>query len=197
MKKIALLSFLCILATTLHAQIDTVNLLAINQHRLELNRIHAYVLGAWAVINLLVGGYLTYVLYDGEPESFHHMNASWGLINLGVAWLMLYNANYADPATYDLGISIHKHFQTQKLMMLNLGLDVTYTLAGVLLREHGKNNAKFSFVLKGFGRALILQGSFLLALDGTFYTLYSAQNDDLYHLLWQISCLENSIRLIF
>lgn len=196
MQRAMLLFVLLLLTITLYAQQDTLNLLQINENRIELNRVHAYVLGGWAMLNLIIGGYLTYVLYDGEPESFHHMNASWGLINLGVALVMLYNVNHSNTDTYDLVVSIHKHFQTQKLMMLNLGLDVTYTLAGVLLREHGKTNAKFSYVLKGFGRSLVLQGLFLLVLDATFYTLYSSQNADLYQLLQGVSLSANSVGLI-
>lgn len=196
MQKIILSLLFLLLTATLFAQIDGSNLLTINQNRLEINRIHAYILGAWALTNLTIGGYLTYVLYNGEPESFHHMNASWGLVNLGVAWVMLYNVNHTDSNTYDLAMTIHKHFQAQKLMMLNLGLDVSYTLAGVLLREHSKTNVKFSYMLKGFGRSLMLQGLFLLALDTTFYILYSSQNADLYRLLSTTSSITNSVGLI-
>lgn len=167
------------------AQADAVALSwsAFNETRLETIRIHAFILGIWALLNIAIGGYLTYILEDGEPESFHHMNAAWNLINLGVAWAMLHAANYADIGTYDLLTSIGKHFQAQKLMLLNIGLDVSYMLAGLTLFEHSKNNEKFHFVLRGFGKSIILQGAFLFVLDITFYSIHASQNAVLRELL--------------
>lgn len=183
MKSFVLSGVLLLIAITLCAQPEGSSLLNLNQTRLEITRIHAYVLGGWAFANIIIGGYLTYKLEDGVTEAFHHMNAAWNLVNLGVAWTILHQANYSEPETYNLATSIAKHFQTQKLMMLNVGLDVSYTLAGLLLYEHSKNAKRLNYLLKGFGISLMMQGGFLLLLDITFYSIYSSYNNELWEIL--------------
>lgn len=163
----------------LFGQNDTLGLSELNQDRLLATRIHAYVLGGWALINITVSGYLTWKLYDGEPESFHHMNAAFNLVNLGIAWAMLHQVNQADINTYDLTTTIIKHYNAQKWLMLNIGLDVSYALTGLLLYEHSKNVQKFDFMWSGFGKSLILQGAFLLVLDTTFSFIHAANNSAL------------------
>ncbi|MDX1942597.1 MAG: hypothetical protein SFU99_18675 [Saprospiraceae bacterium] len=196
MKTVALIFVFFLISTMLFAQVDSLILLDLNQTRIETTRIHAYVLGGWALANITIGGYLTYKLEDGEPESFHHMNAAWNLVNLGVAWAILHNANHADITTYDIATSIHKNYQAQKLMMLNLGLDVSYTLGGLLLYEHHRVNKKFDYVLRGFGKSLMFQGIFLLALDTTFYTVYSSQNDEWRELFKSIMISPNEVGMV-
>lgn len=182
--KRSLVLFWCMLLTcSLVAQTNDLAWLNFNETRLSIIRIHAHILCVWALLNIIIGGYLTYILEDGEPESFHHMNAAWNMVNLGVALAMLHTVKYADPANYEYLTSIAKHYQAQKLMLLNIGLDVSYTLAGFLLYEHSKNNKKFDFVLRGFGKSLIFQGLFLLILDLTFYTIHTLQQDELEILL--------------
>jgi len=183
MKKVTVFLAVSLLSVALVAQAESEMQAEFNTMRLETIRIHAHILGGWALLNIVIGGYLTYILEDGEPESFHHMNAAWNLINLGVAWAMLHTVNYADVDSYDLLKSIGKHYQAQKLMMLNIGLDVSYMLAGLALFEHSKNNKKFDSVLRGFGKSTMLQGAFLFVLDVTFYSIHASQNDALRELL--------------
>lgn len=183
MKKITAFLLFSLLAVALVAQTDVAVQLEFNAMRLETIRIHAIILAIWALPNIIIGGYLTYILEDGEPESFHHMNAAWNLINLGVAWAMLHTVNYSDIDSYDLLETIGRHYQAQKLMMLNIGLDVSYMLAGLALFEHSKNNKKFDLVLRGFGKSIILQGAFLFVLDITFHSIHTAQNGALRELL--------------
>lgn len=176
MKRIVVCVLFVLFAGVLFAQADAAALSVLNENRLETIRIHALILGIWAMLNITIGGYLTYVLHDGEPESFHHMNAAWNLVNIGVVWAMLYAVNHADIASYDLLTTVGKHYQAQKLMMLNIGLDVSYMVAGLALLEHSKHNEKFHFVLRGFGKSIILQGAFLFVLDVTFYSIHASQN---------------------
>lgn len=183
MKNIILTLIILLFAFLLCAQAESEALLTLNQTRLEITRIHAFVLGGWALANIIIGGYWTYKLEDGVTEAFHHMNAAWNLVNLGVAWAILHSATQSYPIVYDLGLSIMKHFQSQKLMMLNIGLDVSYTLAGLLLFEHSKNAKKLNYLIKGFGISLMMQGAFLLLLDITFYSIYSSYNDELWEVL--------------
>ncbi len=175
-----------------YGQGDTTTLLYLNQNRLSTAEIHAFILGGWAVANIAISGYFTWKLHDGEPEAFHHMNAAWNLVNLGVAWAMLLHVNQADPTSYDLMTSVQKHYYTQKLMMLNMGLDLSYTLAGLWLYERGNKERKYDFMLRGFGKSLILQGTFLFLLDTTFYTLYSSQNPALERILQQLTTINTN-----
>jgi len=55
-----------------------------------------------------------------------------------------------------------------KLYAFNFGLDLAYIAAGFFLREKGVNetNLKSQDQLKGYGSSIILQGGFLLLMDG-------------------------------
>lgn len=187
MKTFIAATFFLFLSWMTYGQGDPITLLHLNQNRLSTAEIHAFILGGWAISNIVISGYFTWKLHDGEPEAFHHMNAAWNLVNLGVAWAMLFHINQANPTDYDLMTSVQKHYHTQKLMMLNMGLDLSYTLAGLWLFEKGKKEGRYDFMLRGFGKSLILQGAFLLLLDTSFYTIYASQNPALQQILQQLT----------
>ncbi|MFN7117778.1 MAG: DUF6992 family protein [Saprospiraceae bacterium] len=184
--KLLFTSILLLFAFDVVAQSDTASLLSLNENRLEISRLHACILGSWAILNITVSGYLTWKLYDGEPESFHHMNAAFNLVNFVIAWAMLYTVTHSDPAQFDLASTVAKHYTAQKLLMLNIGLDIIYALTGFLLYRHSKVVEKFDFMWSGFGKSLIIQGLFLLLLDTTMSFIHASYNADLQQILKQV-----------
>ena len=129
------------------------------------------VLGAWALLNLLVGGYHAARL-DRRQEAFHFhlMNASWGLINVllaGAGLAGLYPAQAAAPA---LGALLAEQLRLETLLLFNAGLDAAYVMTGCWLRARAKQPAvERPERLAGFGRSLWVQGGFLLIFDVSFW----------------------------
>ena len=145
------------------------NLSSWNQQRLDRNQQAMYVLGGWAVGNLAVGAF-GMAQSTGENRAFHQMNLGWNLVNLGLAASGIWTASHTDPSTLNAWESWKAHDHTQRLFLLNAGLDVGYIMAGFWMKERGKNALKHPDRWTGFGKSLVLQGAFLMAFDiGAFW----------------------------
>lgn len=127
------------------------------------NRSGMWILGTWAAGNMLIGGIAWASGTQGEKKYFHQMNFAWNIVNLGLASFGLHQA-YANEA-FSWQEAISNHHQMQKILLFNAGLDVGYIATGFFLIERSKNTSKLPERLSGFGKSLILQGSFLLLFD--------------------------------
>jgi hypothetical protein len=122
----------------------------------NLNRSGMLVLGGWALANIGISG--TASFFSLKPE-FHHMNAMWNLVNLGIAgfgYLTLQPDLTTMPGLMDA-------------YLFNAGLDVAYIVGGFLLMELSNRFPERSDQLIGFGKSVILQGSFLFIFDLVMY----------------------------
>jgi hypothetical protein len=68
-------------------------------------------------------------------------------------------------------------------------------LGGAYLIERSKNTVENPERLKGFGRSIILQGSFLFAFDLATYLVHANQNKDIPKLLEGLSFTGDSVGL--
>jgi len=144
----------------------------INQAR-ELFAEHAMaVLGGWALLNLLVSGYFV-ARTDARTmlHHFHLMNVGWNVVNALLAVVGLLRANPNGVANLTLADSLTAQFNFEKLLVLNLGLDVAYLCVGSWLQARAATDFRPERLL-GFGRSLWLQGGFLLVFDSALYLLY-------------------------
>lgn len=146
-----------------------------NQVRLQKQKVSMLVLGSWAVGNIALGLGL-YNQHQGEERYFHLMNAGWNVVNLGLATAGYLAAIKTDPASFGLFESINEQHKLQKIFLFNAGLDVGYVLGGLYLRERGKRVEKNPERLRGFGKSVILQGSFLFAFDLAAYWVQASGN---------------------
>ena len=62
-------------------------------------------------------------------------------------------------------------------MLFNAGLDVGYVFGGLYLNERGQRLVNEQ--TQGFGKSLVLQGSFLLVFDVVQYCLHHANGKNL------------------
>lgn len=69
-----------------------------------------------------------------------------------------------------LAQSLNDQNKIEQILLLNAGLDVGYMAAGLYLNERGLR--KSSDRLQGYGKALLLQGAFLLVFDGVLYSVH-------------------------
>jgi len=158
------------------------NLEQFNQQRLQKQKSSMLVLGSWAVGNMGLGLGL-YSQHEGEERYFHLMNAGWNLINLGLATSGYLAARKTNPASFDLDQSIKEHYKLQKVFLFNAGLDIGYIMGGLYLRERGKRVEENAEMLRGFGKSIILQGSFLFAFDLAAFLVQASNNKEIGTLL--------------
>ncbi|CAH0999673.1 hypothetical protein LEM8419_00973 [Neolewinella maritima] len=130
-------------------------------------------LGGWAVGNIGLGLVLR-ANGMGEARRFHEMNAIWNTVNLGIAGFGLYAA-LREPATMGAFDALRANVGFQKVLLFNAGLDVGYIMGGLYLMERGRRPEADTDRLRGYGKAVILQGSFLFAFDLINYFIASGR----------------------
>jgi hypothetical protein len=125
------------------------------------------VLIAWAVLNIVVGiGYI--IMTRTKKNQWYYaglMCAAWNVVSLGLGLLGMWQIGLIDPAALDLDQVIYRSFSFERVLLLNAGLDVAYIVGGFLLVSMAQQHKKAKDLLTGFGKALWLQGGFLLLLD--------------------------------
>ncbi len=145
------------------------------QERNDINQTAMLVLGSWAVVNILAGGYGNFNA-KGEAKYFNQFNAMWNVVNLGIATFGYFNAVNSDPSLMT-NLEILKDYSSlQSFLLLNTGLDVAYIMTSFYLKERSKNSSG-SDRLKGYGNSLLIQGGFLLAFDVALYFIHQNNAD--------------------
>lgn len=162
------------------------------QKNITTNQNAMVVLGSWAVGNILVGSYGNFTT-TGVTKYFHQFNVMWNVVNLGIATFGYFNS--VNKKTIDQSqIDIIKDFNSlQNFLLLNAGLDVAYIIAGFYLKEKSTRH-KRSNLLSGYGNSLILQGSFLLLFDVSFFFI-NQHNANLYLYPYLDNLLTNDFSL--
>lgn len=130
-----------------------------------------YVLGGWALANMAAGAY-GWAAFEGEKKYFSQMNLFWNVVNLSIAGFALYSNYSTDVSLMSEGELLAKHIKTERLFLINSGLDVGYMGAGLLMRHLSSNSEKRGDLLKGYGNAVVLQGGFLLVFDMAMYFIF-------------------------
>lgn len=125
-------------------------------------------LGAWATLNLLTSGYFLPRTDAREwPHHFHLMNCGWGFVNAVLAALGILRTHPGRPPLgFTAADALASHTLTERIFLVNTGLDVGYVLLGLwLLRRAATPNARHPARLQGYGRSIQLQSAFLFIFD--------------------------------
>jgi hypothetical protein len=138
------------------------------QRSLHYNNTGMYVLGSWAVANLIIGG-IGWNQNTGDTKYFHQMNFFWNTVNLSIAGFALYNNLSEGFEDLTNQMMVQNHYKIEKLYLINGGLDFAYIGTGFLLKNLSSKKEKNKDLLKGYGNSLILQGSFLLVFDAVMW----------------------------
>ena len=156
------------------------NMDVFNKYNRELNtysRNGMIALGSWGVGNIIVGtaGVLT-TKQGSIMFSFHLMNASWNVVNLGIALPAYFGARKRMKKEYDIPGSFKLQRKQETLYAINMAADVLYVGSGVFMQEFGNRysnpNVRDSF--KGMGYSLIMQGGFLLLFDAVMLGVHKS-----------------------
>ena len=190
-KTITIFLFILYIANQVFANNDK-SLNEFEQKNITTNQNAMLVLGSWAVGNILVGSYGNFTT-TGVTKYFHQFNVMWNVVNLVLATFGYFNS--VNKKTIDQSqIDIIKDFNSlQNFLLLNAGLDVAYIIAGFYLKEKSTRH-KRSNLLAGYGNSLILQGSFLLLFDVSFFFI-NQHNANLYLYPYLDNLLTNDFSL--
>ena len=137
---------------------------------LEINNTGMLVLGSWAVGNIAVGTY-GWIRNEGDRKYFNQMNLFWNLINVTIAGFALHGNSGTDITALSDSEIISKHLQTEKILLINSGLDIGYIGAGYLMRHFSGSSKNRTDLLRGYGNSVMLQGTFLLVFDTVLYLI--------------------------
>jgi hypothetical protein len=146
---------------------------SVARYRYQLTENAMVTLGSWAAANI-ASGFIVAGTTQGEAKYAWRMNGYWNFVNLGLAGMGYLNARKAALKKYSFADSYEAQHSIEKLYILNFGLDLTYITAGFFLREKGNSarNIKSQDQLRGYGSSIILQGGFLLLMDGLMIRLH-------------------------
>jgi len=184
---ISVLLFCCVvllIPTNSIAQSLSETLTEFNQDRIALNKKGMYVLSGWAISNIAVGS-IGYFNSKGSTKYLHQMNVGWNLVNLAIAGGALYQYGHADPSAINLTQSMSEARSIENILLLNIGLNISYITGGGYLWERGIRKANNR--LTGYGQALLIQGGFLLLFDSALYFLNRSNNQELFSILEKVS----------
>ena len=105
----------------------------------------------------------------GSHHYLHQMNLMWNSVNLGIAAYGLIAG--PPPFTEAVETLVSQHMKSERLYIINSGLDLIYMGAGGYLLHRSKKAVEKSDLLKGYGQSLLLQGGFLLIFDTALWAL--------------------------
>jgi hypothetical protein len=141
-----------------------------NQYRLEYNKHGMLIIGSWALGNIATS---SFKLSPGIPETqaYHQMNMAWNAVNLVIAGFGYYSSIHG-AVDLSLAESIHEQNSISKILLFNSALDIGYMIGGAYLMERSKTSDQQAR-LNGFGKAVIVNGAFLLVFDSLMYYIHA------------------------
>lgn len=161
----------CMSFQTATAQQDDLNQFNISKD--QTGKRSMYALGGWAVGNFAVSGALLGST-SGADRHFHEMNIYWNTVNLGLSAVGLLSGR-KKQSERSLSETIKAQHSTEKIYLLNAGLDVGYIMGGLYLTELANRFPDRSDQFTGWGYSIAFQGSFLLVLDTVMYIIYNGR----------------------
>lgn len=177
----------------LHAQDATFSTKSALQESIYIQKSGMIILGSWATLNI-ISGTMGFYKSDGNTKYFHQMNAFWNVVNLGIAGL---GYRGALNTKYDLSFdtALDKMHSFERLLLINAGLDILYMGSGILLWKNGiKKNSVRQI---GYGKSVVMQGSFLLLFDTMLYLIHNKHTRNLIGITDQLSFTGNGFLLSF
>jgi len=169
-KKLLILAAIILSFSVLASAQDSFNTFCLESKKLNNNGM--YVLGGWALANIAYGVY-GWANYTGQLKYFSQMNLFWNTVNLAIAGFSLYGTGQLDCSAISVGDALARQIKTEKVLLINAGLDAAYIGSGFLLRYLSTRYETGHDLFKGYGNSLILQGAFLMVFDLTFWQVLS------------------------
>lgn len=131
------------------------------------------ILGSWSTLNLIVSPiYLNHIKNRGgassSKEHFNKMNFNWNLVNGGICIVGTLKSKTLKNKSWNNIEVTNSIIKLKKTLFINMGLDISYMLAGLTLKKVAPNNPLKNHQYTGYGNSLITQGGFLFVFDCLF-----------------------------
>ncbi|MDB5136662.1 MAG: hypothetical protein JWP37_3265 [Mucilaginibacter sp.] len=139
------------------------------------------VLGGWGIANLGANAVAWSGSSPGQARYFYQMNIAWGAVDFGTALLGFTGTQKYKNKKLTAAETLKEQERIEKIFRFNEVLDIAYLGAGIYLKVAG--DSRNSPIMKGYGEAVILQGSFLLIFDGIMYHAEKQNGGKLRHFL--------------
>lgn len=188
-----LVIFLCSGQSLLHSQNQKFHTKFTLKNSISIQKDGMIVLGSWATSNI-ISVTIGYYRSDNNTKYFHQMNAAWNLVNLGIAGFGYKSASETD-LNLEHDAALDKMQSLDKLLLINSGLDLLYIGSGAWLWNHGIDIK--SERLTGYGKSIVLQGSFLLLFDISLYLIHRRYAKNLGERSTQLTFTGNGFLLSF
>jgi hypothetical protein len=157
-------------------------------------------LGAEGAVNIATG-FIAAQHTTGEARRFWRMNAYWGIVNLGIAAANYIHLQSIANRKFSFAENMKAQQNSEKIYLLNFGLDITYITAGLLLNNKGniETDPAHRDELKGYGKSIVLQGGILLLMDGIVLRLHHRNTARLNHKLekWEVNSAGGGLGLAY
>ena len=147
-----------------------------SEQRMKHQKALGLALGSFALANIAVGA-VGAGQTSGETMYFHRMNVYWNLVNLGLAGVGLLGSRKKKATAESLADAVRQHENMKQLLLINAGLDVAYVAGGAYLGERATSHPDNADQLRGYGKAIMVQGGFLLAFDLVNYFMFRKRGD--------------------
>ncbi|OSZ79066.1 hypothetical protein CAP35_12690 [Chitinophagaceae bacterium IBVUCB1] len=193
-KRLIIILLCCLVTVPLYAQklADGAAFTKLNVQRIKTNNTGMKILGAWGAANIVGGVTGALVATDKEWQSFHTMNALWGVVNLSIAGMGYAGARKEARENMSCDKMLSRYESGKRLFLINAGLDVIYIGSGMALASYADeldNPARW----RGYGKSIMMQGIFLVLFDGTMFALHQHQNKNWYKLLEGVCVTGNGV----
>ena len=131
------------------------------------------ILGSWSTLNLIVSPiYLNHIKNRGgassSAEHINQMNFNWNLVNGGICIVGTLKSKTLKNKSWNNIEVTNSIIKLKKTLFINMGLDISYMLAGLILKKVAPNNPLKNHQYTGYGNSLITQGGFLFVFDCLF-----------------------------
>lgn len=164
-----------------------------NQKRNQINKTGMIILGSWAAGNIVMNPLLGRQAV-GSDKYFYQMNAMWNSVNLVIAGFGYYGAKKETSMLFSGWETVEAQQSIEKILLVNSALDIAYIIGGLYLIERAHRNSN-SDRLNGFGKAIVLQGSFLLAFDVIMYAIHNLHGQELPNILKLVALTPQGLSL--
>ena len=154
-----------------------------NNERILMEKQGMLLLATWSLGNMVWGG-IGSSRSEGVAKGFHQMNMYWNGVNLIIAGLGYYHA-FKEVPSMEFWQTMEAQHRMEKILLFNAGLDVGYIAGGLYLNERGRRLDREQW--QGFGKSVMLQGTFLLCFDLIMYAVLRDHAGDLPRILEHVS----------
>ena len=127
-------------------------------------------LSGWSIANLTISPYATNNLFNPKTQEdhFHQMNFMFNVVNGAIAGFAHYEVNRRSKLSWTLSNIDQQRKKAIKSIKINMGLDLSYVISGLILNNLSTQNKNNTIQFKGYANSLIIQGAYLFIYDAIF-----------------------------